>query len=371
MISRITTTMEQVIARFIAIHGFTYDYGLVEYIGAHKIVKIICRSHGIFEQTPSDHYGGKGCIKCYHQSRRKTTAEFIREAIIIHGYLYDYSLVEYINAATKVKIICRSHGVFEQLPKNHIHGQGCKKCDNERRTYTTAQYIAKARLIHGDIFDYYKTIYVGALQKVIIICRIHGDFNIKASHHLEGQGCVRCSWNDRMYSTEEYIMEATIVHNGFYSYAKTIYISSEHLITIICPKHGEFEQQAYVHLYGHGCQKCARYNKNGSVSNIETSWLDHLLIPKEYRQHTIKLHNKSYIVDAYDPITNTIYEFYGDFWHGNPLLFIANDIHPIIKISYGDLYNRTVERELLCRNAGYNIVSIWENDWKALIRKAS
>lgn len=43
---------------------------------------------------------------------------------------YDYSLVEYKTAHTKVKIICKKHGVFEQSPNNHLRGKGCPRCSN-------------------------------------------------------------------------------------------------------------------------------------------------------------------------------------------------------------------------------------------------
>lgn len=57
-----------------------------------------------------------------------TTEEFIKRAKEIHGNKYDYSLVDYKNARTKVKIICPEHGVFEQQPRAHLNKQGCPKC---------------------------------------------------------------------------------------------------------------------------------------------------------------------------------------------------------------------------------------------------
>lgn len=40
--------------------------------------------------------------------------KFIEKAIKRHGGNYDYSLVNYINSRTKVQIICKIHGIFEQ-----------------------------------------------------------------------------------------------------------------------------------------------------------------------------------------------------------------------------------------------------------------
>ena len=57
------------------------------------------------------------------------TITFINKAKEIHGDIYDYSKLEYIDSKTKVKIICQIHGEFEQNPKNHSYrGDGCKKC---------------------------------------------------------------------------------------------------------------------------------------------------------------------------------------------------------------------------------------------------
>lgn len=61
-------------------------------------------------------------------NNRKTTEQFIIEAKIIMGDRYDYSKVEYINNETNVCIICKQHGEFKQSPSNHLKGKGCPKC---------------------------------------------------------------------------------------------------------------------------------------------------------------------------------------------------------------------------------------------------
>ena len=62
--------------------------------------------------------------------KKKTTEEFIQYAIKVHDDKYDYSKVEYKNSRDKVIIICKEHGEFEQTPCGHIKGYGCKKCAN-------------------------------------------------------------------------------------------------------------------------------------------------------------------------------------------------------------------------------------------------
>ena len=80
----------------------------------HKTkIDIICPIHGEFKQKANWHISGNGCKKCAGNNK-KTTSEFIREATIIHNNTYDYSLVEYKTAHSKIKINCINHGVFCQ-----------------------------------------------------------------------------------------------------------------------------------------------------------------------------------------------------------------------------------------------------------------
>ena len=80
-------------------------------------------------------------------------------------------------------------------------------------------------------------------------------------------------------------------------------------------------------------------------------------------EYKIKDKNKYIKVDGYHKETNTIYEFHGDFWHGNPSIFNPSDIHPMIKKKYGELLKNTLHREMKIRNLGYNYVCIWERDF--------
>ena len=133
-------TTEEFVSSSLELHGNVYDYSLVEYINAYTKVKIICRIHGDFEITPHSHNKGHGCPVCAKEKRliklkesnkrlndvgRKT---FLFKSIKCHGDLYDYSLVDYKNNSTKVKIICKYHGVFEQSPTHHYNGHGCPIC---------------------------------------------------------------------------------------------------------------------------------------------------------------------------------------------------------------------------------------------------
>ena len=124
-------------------------------------------------------------------SKRKSNDEFIREAQSIHHNKYDYSKVEYANNKTKVCIVCPEHGEFWQTPSDHLNGKGCPQCAGNVRC-DKAMFIEKAKHIHNDRYDYSKVEYVNAHTKVCIICPEHGEFWQTPNNHLNGNGCPLC-----------------------------------------------------------------------------------------------------------------------------------------------------------------------------------
>lgn len=192
--TRLTT--EEFIIRANKIQGNKYDYSKVEYVDYNTKVCIICPEHGEFWQTPNKHLLGQGCPKCGNTKKLSLT-EFIERSRKIHGNKYDYSKARYVNNGTKVCIICPIHGEFWQTPHNHLIGRGCNKCKNNKisvsETKTTEKFVLEARKVHGDKYDYSKTEYLSAKDKVCIVCPEHGDFWQEASSHLSGCGCPKCN----------------------------------------------------------------------------------------------------------------------------------------------------------------------------------
>lgn len=350
-------TTEQFITNARKIHGDEYDYSRVVYLNNRTSVEIICKIHGIFKQKPSNHITDEnGCPKCYG-NKIQTTETWIEEAKQIHGDLYDYSLVEYKAAFTKIKIVCKTHGVFEQKPNHHIASKaGCPYCGG---FLNQKVFIMRANEVHNNKFDYSKTKYEACLSKVEVICPTHGSFFTKPKLHLQGRGCYKCAVDKTRTTLEEFLSRAKKVHNDKYDYSKVNLLEKK--ITIICKHHGEFLQAANGHLSGRGCPICKVY-----VSKSETNWLDYLNIDPIYRQKILMVNDKKYSVDAYDPNTNTIYEFYGDYWHGNLRVFDPTLINTRANPhkTMQELNTSTFNRELLLKQAGYKLITIWENDWK-------
>lgn len=210
---------------------------------------------------------------------RLTKQEFIKKAMEVHGDKYDYSKVEYINAYTKICIICPIHGEFWQIAKNHQNGAHCPKCSrissSNKNRKTTEEFIKKAKKVHNCKYDYSKVDYKKSSTKVCIICPEHGEFWQTPSSHLKGCKCPECSGKKKK-TTEEFIAKANEKHNYKYDYSKTVYENKRSKVIIRCPIHGDFIQCANNHLRGQGCPECGKiyakkYKQNDYESFINES----------------------------------------------------------------------------------------------------
>jgi hypothetical protein len=141
-------TREEFLDRCYAIHGDTYDYSKVVYVNDSTKIEIICKVHGSFIQLASSHiYGrasnGHSCMGCRADGRRSTREGFLDKCYAIHGDLYDYSEVVYVNSNTKVEIICKVHGSFWQRANSHLRGNGCPKCAYATKAIIGSQLYAE------------------------------------------------------------------------------------------------------------------------------------------------------------------------------------------------------------------------------------
>ena len=205
-------TKDEFINKCKLIHKDRYDYSLVEYNGNKIKVFIICRKHGIFNIRPDHFLRGHGCKKCSDEKEKYntlTTKEFIRRSKEIHGNKYDYSLVEYTSIHKNVKIICPIHGVFEQLPNNHLKKLGCSKCSNIKKL-TKEEFIFKSIKTHGNKYDYSLVDYKNNRKKIKIICKIHGIFEQSPGSHMINQGCPKCKRSKGEENVENFLINKNV-----------------------------------------------------------------------------------------------------------------------------------------------------------------
>ena len=144
--------------------------------------------------------------------KRKTTNEFIVDAKMVHNNRYDYSNIEYINSDTKIRIICPVHGEFWQLPKNHLFGQGCRKCkyENLPTKSTLTEFINRGNVVHTGKYDYSNSVYVNNHTKLEILCPLHGSFSQTPQNHLCGKGCAKCG-GTKNYTQKEVLIKFDII----------------------------------------------------------------------------------------------------------------------------------------------------------------
>ncbi len=116
---------------------------------------------------------------------------FLDRAREVHGDRYSYENMNYVKNKEKINIECSKHGIFTQTPHDHLKGRGCPDCGGKKKS-NTKEFIEKARKVHGDLYNYSKTIYTKAMDTVEIVCKTHGLFTQRGDSHLNGAGCPSC-----------------------------------------------------------------------------------------------------------------------------------------------------------------------------------
>lgn len=287
--------------------------------------------------------------------KKITTDIFIERSKIIHGDKYNYSLVMYSNAKTKVRIVCPKHGVFTQQPSNHLSGNGCPVCAGNIK-YTTKTFIEKSKKIHGDKYSYELVNYVNVKKKVVIICPTHGKFEQTPTKHLSGSGCNYCGMDklhdNNRYDVLDFINKCELIHGDKYDYSLVNYVNIDTPIIILCPTHGKFEQIPYTHSIGHGCPKCR-------VSKGELMVMNYLNNKGvEYRyEHTFSdcLYKTSLRFDFFLPQYNLCIEYDG-IQHFEPVPFFGGDDY------LNELKIRDGIKDCYCNDNGLMLLRIRYDD---------
>lgn len=387
------------------IHGDSYDYSLIDYINVDIKVEVIClltsELHHFFI-TPDKHINRKQrCGICF-KVKTKTTEQFIKQANEIHGDKYDYSNVKYINSNTHVDIICHrigldneEHGIFLQIPGDHIDKTkkcGCPKCAYEnnlgRNSKTTKQFIKDAKNIHGNKYYYDLVEYIGANEKIKIICNNHDEqyiFEQSPGQHLRGRGCPKCNGGIK-FTKEQFIENAKNIHGSKrYDYLKVNYINCDTKIKIICTgENHDKEQHIFIITpYNHinrriGCYIC----KPSGYSKIQIKTFE--LIEKELNikiqkatdpeREFIIYYNKNELnpkwystgklkVDGYIKEYNLIIEYNGCYYHGCCFHFDNEEEMDLITMNgytHQENLDRTYEKQRLIEKSGYEYIDLWE-----------
>jgi hypothetical protein len=250
----------------------------------------------------------------------------------------------------------------------------CPHCKGKYKS--TDDIINEFKKIHGNTYNYSKVVYVNSLESIIIGCHKHGDFLQLPNVHKRGCGCPICAEITRGETQKLNVIKnllrlAINIHGDKYDYSKVDYIDSTIPVLIYCKKCKKYFNMLLSNhtrkQYPQNCPKC----KCAGYSKKQIQWLDFISILHNITiQHAIN--NKEYKiknigkVDGYCEENNTVYEFHGDLWHGNPMehnILDKNAINPVNKKTYYELYETTLKRDKKIKELGYNLVIMWENQW--------
>ena len=277
------------------------------------------------------------------ESQVKYQKKFIDKARKVHDNKYDYSKVEYVNARTKICIICPIHGEFWQIPYIHSQNHGCPICGIEitknKISITQKQFEDKANKTHNNKFKGFYGKYKSCFEKITIWCpKCNIYFNQTPASHLSGTGCPKCA-GVKKSTTKEFIEKARKVHpDKDYDYSNVEYVNSKIKVKIICRKHGEFLQTPSDHLHGYGCPICGIENSNYITGQYHPKY------PEKYSGEFDPIYRSSYELKAFQMIEED----------ENILKWESETIRIPYKFN-GKLYNYVVDLQLKTKNGIYLI----------------
>lgn len=368
------------------INGDKYDYSEIteQHIndGVRSHVPIICNTCQYRWASSINHHINKkgGCPNCAGVAPW-TFERFLIKAKTTHGDKFDYSQVteHHINNGknSRVPIICNTcEYTWEPTIFSHINGKhGCPDCAGNI-PWTRERFMERAVKIHGDNYNYSQIIPQHIINQdshvpvTCNICQYYWEPPI-TSHINRKNGCPDCSGKVQ-WTLERFKERGFKIHGNAYDYSQ---ITEQHIINshssvpIICNNC----KNKWTPSIGHhinrkdGCPHC-RTNKRYSQAAID--WLKSIeqkegivvqCAISEGGEYKIPSPNGGYYkFDGYHAPTNTVYEYYGDYWHGNPKVYDQNIINPSSGKTYGELHQRTIDREKYIRSFGYNLVTKWE-----------
>jgi hypothetical protein len=358
------------------IHSNKFDYSKVEYKKCDEKVIIICKEHGEFEQKPYKHLSKQGCAKCIGRGLTKKDVIIKLQKTDKFQYLLDnYDDNVIMKKDEKIKILCDIHGIFEQSLTKHLRGQCCPKCNpscKDNKDSFTLKFLSS---FPDKKFNFEQSNYINSSTKIKVICDKNHLFEIRPNDLLNGHGCNICKnieTSTRLKTTlNELKTKILLLRGNNIDTTKLVYDGTDTKCIFICTIHNiEYKQRPHNLLQGkNGCYKC---NISKQHSKPQIQWLnfiqlkDNITIQHAENIGEYKIPNTRFKSDGYCIENNTMYEFHGDYWHGNPNIYGSNEFNNTTKCTFGELYKNTLKKEQLIRDLGYNLVIMWEYDWNKI-----
>lgn len=216
---------------------------------------------------------------------KSNTEEFINKCKKKFGDSFTYGKTSYTTAHGYVCITCPKHGDFMTIATNFLSRGKCPKCTKEENleNILKERFIAKAKRLYGDLYNYDKVKYTKSKERTEITCKRHGAFYVSPDKFLQGQICPKCAEvKKESFKTSDFISKCKEKYGDKYSYGKTTYVNNKTRVTITCNVHGDFSVLPNAFLDGHECKSCDfsikaskvhegkyRYDKVKYINSIE------------------------------------------------------------------------------------------------------
>ena len=243
-------------------------------------VEIGCPDHGWQETGSETLMKGRLPRCCAHadmgKKSTKSEDDFIKQCEQVHGKnRYDLSDLNYKNTMLRVKVTCRQHDPYctwTPIARAFQAGNGCLKCSG-KQTQSEDGFIKMCEQVHGkNRYDLSYLNYKNAKSKINVTCKLHDPYYTWtpiARAFQSGNGCLKCSGKQKK-STDDFVTQATILHDFRYTYEKAAYVNTNTPITITCPVHGDWDTTTPSgHLYKQrpkGCPACGNLKRLKKVT---------------------------------------------------------------------------------------------------------
>lgn len=285
---------------------------------------------------------------------------------------YDFSNAVYTEALKPITgIICPEHGEFQQYcgQLRKPGGAGCQVCGDiirrSKKRLTQEKAIANLVSVHKGKYDYSKVVYVRSSENITVICPEHGEFQTSYNNHSVGKGCPACGnlkkgkYANRAEAHAKvsaskiarhaftFVAQARAVHGDTYDYSQVVYAGKKTKVTIICKKHGPFEQAPGHHIWrAHGCPECSHHRSKGeaAIFNFVSIFCEPM------SRDRVTLGGKE--LDIHIPERKLAIEYCGEYWHG------ASSIEEERKDR-----NRHFDKYKACQSKGIRLLTIYESEW--------
>lgn len=371
--------------------GGLIKYDKYVYRGGKLLVTLICETHDNFEYTqPANehHRGVMVCPDCIAENGGDrfcfTRLQNVYPELYAQMNVPDPLQTHYISKMDEMPIVwkCKddpTHIFTRPLGQMMHEDSSCHTCRNNSLLINHSPAIARQWDTIKNVGIDVNTILVSDTTVVYWKCEQYPNKNHEFEYSVydrivNKRTCDTCNCNklsDRNRLSLIYPLIAAQWHpNNELTPADVMY-GTRKRAKWICESGHVWTTVVKYRTLGHsGCPQCSR--RGFSLQAIE--WLeyvmkrDHIEIKHAGNGGEVKIMNTAYSADGYCEATHTVYEFHGDYWHGNLSKFATDAVRARGGLTYGELYRRTLAREQLIRDLGYNLVVIWQNKFEMLKR---